>query len=69
MTVYFKDVDTAKSIELGPFGKSGMDVFPMDIPLKGDKIRDDYNRLWEVFSRNHYWSGPTHHITLYLKRL
>ena len=69
MTVYFRDVVTKKPIDLGPFGKSGMDVSPMDIPIKGDVIKDDYSRLWEVVGRQHYWTGPTHHMTLHLKRL
>lgn len=67
MTVYFKDAATNRIIDLGPFGKSGMDVSPMDIPLKGDMISDDCSRLWEVVGRQHYWTGPTHHMTLFLK--
>jgi len=69
MIVYFQDVVTKKQIDLGPFGKSGMDVSPMDIPLKGDFIKDDLDRFWEVMGREHYWTGPTHHITLHLKQL
>lgn len=69
MTVYFKDIDTTKSIDLGPFGKSGMDVSPMDIPLKDDIITDDCSHTWKVLYRKHYWTGPTHHMTLFLKRL
>ena len=48
MRVYFRDTVTKKLIDLGPYGKSGMDVSPMDIPLKGDFIKDDFNRFWEV---------------------
>lgn len=69
MTVYFKDVVTKKLIDLGAFFKSGADVSPMDIPLKGDFIKDDFNRFWEVMGREHYWTGPTHEITLHLKLL
>ena len=69
MTVYFRDIVTKKLIDLSIFGKSGMDVSPMDIPLKGDIIKDDFERFWEVMAREHYWTGPTHHITLHLKRL
>lgn len=69
MTVYFKDVVTKKLIDLGAFLKSGTDVSPMDIPLKGDFIKDDFNRFWEVMGREHYWTGPTHAMTLHLKPL
>ena len=69
MTVYFKNAATKKLINLGPFGKSGMDVSPMDIPLKGDVITDDYGMLWEVVGRHHFWTGPTHEMTLHLKQL
>lgn len=69
MTIYFRDAETKKLIDLGPFGKSGMDVSPMDIPLKGDVIKDDCDRFWEVLAREHYWTGPTHHMTLHLKLL
>ncbi len=69
MTVYFQDVVTKKRIDLGPFGKSGMDVSPLDIPLKGDFIEDGGNRSWEVVGREHYWTGPTHEMTLHLKQL
>ena len=72
MTVYFKDVVTKKLIDLGAFLKSGADVSPMDIPLKGDMIKDDFNRYWEVVGRQHYWNGSTHTMhtmTLYLKPL
>ena len=69
MIVYFQDVVTKNLIDLGPYGKSGMDVSPMDIPLKGDFIKDDLDRFWEVMGREHYWTGPTHHITLHLKQL
>jgi len=68
MTVYFKDIDNLSIIDIGTFGKSGMDVSPMDIPLKGDAIKDDFNRYWEVVEREHYWNGPTHYMTLCLKR-
>lgn len=69
MTVYFQDAETKKLINIGAFGKSGMDVSPMDIPLKGDFIKDDFNRFWEVVDRQHFWTGPTHDMTLYLKLL
>ena len=69
MTVYFRDIVTKKPIDLSSFGKSGMDVSPMDIPLKGDIIKDDFERFWEVMAREHYWNGPIHYITLHLKRL
>lgn len=69
MTVFFRDVDFAKSTDIGSFGRDGMDVSPMDIPLKGDVIKDGYGRLWEVVGRQHDWNGPTHYITLHLKRL
>lgn len=69
MIVYFKDAVTKKQIELGPYGKSGMDVSPLDIPLKGDFIKDDFDRYWEVIAREHYWTGHTHYITLHFKQL
>lgn len=69
MTIYFQDAETKKLINLGSKGKSGMDVSPLDIPLKGDVIIDDYNRHWEVVDRQHFWSGPTHDMTLHLKLL
>ena len=69
MIVYFQDAVYKTSIDLGPFGKSGMDVSPMDIPLKGDVICDDYEQLWEVVARQHYWTGPTHNMALHLKQL
>lgn len=72
MIVYFKEVNSTKliaSIDLGPFAKSGMDISPMDIPLKGDTIADDYNRLWEVVGREHCWTGSTHYMILHLKQL
>lgn len=69
MTVDFKDIVTKKLIDLGPFGKSGMDVSQMDIPLKGDVINDDYGNLWEVVARQHYWNGLTHNMALHLKRM
>ena len=69
MTVYFKDAETKKLINIGTFGKSGMDVSPMDIPLKDYVIIDDFNRHWEVVGRQHFWTGPTHDMTLYLKLL
>lgn len=69
MTVYFQDVVAKKQIDLSPFGKSGMDISPLDIPLKGDIIKDDFNRFWEVMAREHYWTESTHHITLHLKQL
>ena len=69
MRVYFRDIVTKKTIDLGAFLKSGSDVSPMDIPLKGDMIKDDFNRFWEVMGREHYWTGPTHAMTLHLKPL
>lgn len=69
MTVDFRDAETKNLIDIGTFGKSGMDVSPMDIPLKGDVIHDDYNRIWEVVAREHYWTGPTHEMILHLKQL
>lgn len=69
MTVYFRDAETKKLIDLSLFGKSGMDVSPMDIPLKGDVIKDDYNRRWGVLAREHYWTGARHEMTLHLKQL
>ena len=69
MIVYFRDADTAKPIDLGSFGKSGMDVSPMDIPIKGDFIKDASVRFWEVVGREHCWTGSTHDITLHLKQL
>ena len=69
MTVYFQDAVTKKIINLGPSGKSGMDVSPLDIPLKGDFIKDEFNRFWEVMGREYYWSGQTHEMTLHLKPL
>lgn len=69
MTVYFRDIVTKKIINLGSFGMSGMDVSPMDIPLKGDFIKDEFNRFWEVMAREYYWSGQTHEMTLHLKLL
>ena len=69
MVVYFLDAVYKTSIDIGSFGKSGMDVSPMDIPLKGDFIKDDFNRFWEVMAREHYWNGPTHEMTLHLKQL
>lgn len=69
MRVYFRDIVTKKLVDLGPYGKSGMDVSPMDIPLKGDFIEDDLNRFWEVMGREHYWTGPSHAMTLHLKQL
>lgn len=69
MKVYFLDAVTKKLIDLGPFGKSGMDVSPMDIPLKGDVITDGCSRFWEVVGRQHFWTGPTHEMTLHLKLL
>lgn len=69
MKVYFRDIVTKKLIDLSRFGKSGMDVSPLDIPLKGDFIKDDFNRFWEVMGREHYWTGPTHEMTLHLKQL
>jgi len=69
MKIYFRDAVTKKLIDLGPFGKSGMDVSPLDIPLKGDFIKDDLNRFWEVIGREHYWTGSRHEMTLHLKQL
>ena len=69
MIVYFKDIDNGKTIDIGAFGQSGMDVPPVDIPLKGDTITDDFNRRWEVIGRSHYWTGPTHSMTLYLEAM
>lgn len=69
MRVYFRDIDSGKTIELGAYLKSGADVSPMDIPLKGDMIKDDFDRYWEVVGREHYWTGPTHAMTLHLKPL
>lgn len=69
MTVYFKDIVAKKLIDLGPFGKSGMDVSPLDIPLKGDVITNGSGKFWEVMGREHYWTGPTHEMTLHLKQL
>lgn len=69
MIVYFYDVVAQRIIDLGAFLKSGIDVSPMDIPLKGDVIKDDFNRYWEVVGRQHYCTEPTptHEMTLYLK--
>lgn len=69
MRTNFRDIDSGKTIDLGAFLKSGADVSPMDIPLKGDFIKDDFNRFWEVMGRKHYWTGSTHTMTLYLKQL
>lgn len=69
MKVYFYDIDNSKTIDIGVYGKSGKDVSPMDIPLKGDAIRDDFDNRWEVVGRQHYWTGPTHWITLYLSQI
>lgn len=69
MKVYFQDIVTKKPIDIGSFGKSGMDVSPLDIPLKGDFIKDDFNRFLEVMAREHYWTGPRHEMTLHLKQL
>ena len=69
MKVYFRDAVTKKIIDIGPFALYRMDVSPMDIPLKGDVIKDGYNRFWEVVGREHYWTGPTHEMTLHLKQL
>ena len=69
MEVYFLDAVYKTAIDLGPFGKSGMDVSPMDIPLKGDVIGDEYGNLWEVVARQHYWTGVTHNMALHLKRM
>ena len=69
MKIYFRDAVAKKLIDLGPFGKSGMDVSPLDIPLKGDFIKDDLNRFWEVIGREHYWTGSRHEMTLHLKQL
>ena len=68
MIVDFKDIVTKKLIDIGAFGKSGMDVSPMDIPLKGDIIKDDFNRFWEVMAREHYWTGARHEMTLHVKQ-
>ena len=69
MRTNFRDIDSGKTIELGVYLKSGVDVSPMDIPLKGDMIKDDFGRYWEVVSRQHYWTGPTHTMTLYLSEV
>ena len=70
MKVYFWDIDSGKTIDIGVDGISGMDVSPMDIPLKGDTIRDEFDNLWEVVGRQHYWIGqPLHWIGLYLRKL
>lgn len=69
MVVYFRDAVTKKLIDLDPFGKSGMDVSPIDIPLKGDVITDGSDKFWEVVGRQHFWTGPTHEMTLHLKLL
>ena len=71
MKVYFWDAVAKRLTDIGAFGhgQSGMDVSPMDIPLKGDFIKDDFNRFWEVIGREHYWTGTTHEMTLHLQRL
>lgn len=69
MRTNFRDIDSGKTIDLGAFLTSGADVSPMDIPLKGDMIKDDFNRYWEVVGRQHYWTGPTHTMTLYLSEV
>lgn len=69
MKVYFKDIVNKKPIDLGPYAQSGIDVSPMDIPLKGDVIKDDFDRFWEVMAREHYWTGARHEMTLHLKQL
>ena len=69
MRTNFRDIDSGKTIELGVYLKSGADVSPMDIPLKGDMIKDDFDRYWEVMGRQHYWTGPTHTMTLYLSEV
>ena len=69
MKTIFRDIDSSKTIELGAFLQSGADVSPMDIPLKGDIIKDDFDRYWEVVGREHYWTGPTHTMTLYLSQV
>lgn len=69
MRTNFRDIDSGKTIELGVYLKSGVDVSPMDIPLKGDMIKDNFDRYWEVVGRQHYWTGPTHTMTLYLSEV
>ena len=69
MRTNFRDINSGKTIELGVYLKSGVDVSPMDIPLKGDMIKDNFDRYWEVVGRQHYWTGPTHTMTLYLSEV
>ena len=69
MRTNFRDIDSGKTIDLGAFITSGADVSPMDIPLKGDMIKDVFNRYWEVVGRQHYWTGVTHTMTLYLSEV
>lgn len=69
MQVFFRDIGNSETVNIGAFGKSGVDVSPLDMPLKGDMIKDDYNRYWEVVGRQHYWTGVTHTMTLYLTQV
>lgn len=69
MKVYFRDIDSNKNIDIGEHGESGMDVSPLDIPLKGDTIRDEFGNIWEVIGRQHYWTGDVHWIALYLSQI
>lgn len=69
MQVFFRDIDNSENVYIGSFVYSGIDVSPLDIPLKGDMIKDDYDRYWEVVGRQHYWTGVTHTMTLYLTQV
>lgn len=69
MRVFFRDIGNSETVNIGSFGKSGIDVSPLDIPLKGDMIKDDFDRYWEVLGRQHYWTGMTHTMTLYLTQV
>ena len=69
MQVFFRDIGNSETVYIGSFGESGIDVSPLDIPLKGDMIKDDFNRYWEVVGRQHYWTVVTHTMTLYLTQV
>ena len=46
MRTNFRDIDSGKTIDLGAFLKSGADVSPMDIPLKGDTTQIATKAPW-----------------------
>ena len=68
MIVYFVDIDEKDIIDMDTQFKSGTDISPLDIPLKGDMIEDFIHRNWEVVGRKHYFIQSVHEMRVFLRK-